>query len=289
MSGWLALVGTGPGAPEHLTSRALDVLAAVDEIVGYALYLDLLRPRLPHARFVPGQLTEEVARARYAVERALAGKRIALVSSGDAGIYGLAGLALELLAEAPGGADLPVEVVPGITALTAAAALLGAPLMADFAAVSLSDLLTPVEVIERRLHGAGAGDFVLGLYNPASRRRTELLPRARAILLDYRPPTTPVGLVRNAYRSGQRVVRTNLGDMPSGEVDMLTIVVVGNRATRWLGERMVTPRGYAVDPAKLPDSTTWADPDVVGAATEPGPVAGTPQDIGRESDGRNGR
>ncbi len=241
--GALFIVGTGPGDPELLTRQAERCLRAAQAIVGYRLYLDLLRPQLPDAAFHPGELTEERERTALAIDLAVAGKRVALVGSGDAGVYGLAGLALELLEER-GLTDLPVEVVPGVTAALSAAALLGAPLGHDFCAISLSDLLTPWAAIERRLDAAAAADFVAVLYNPVSRRRRWQLQAALAAFLRHRRAETPVGLVRNAYRDGQHVMIVPLGAVPAERVDMLTTVVIGNAATREWNGRMVTPRGY---------------------------------------------
>ncbi len=246
--GCLYLVGAGPGDLAHLTPAARAALAGSEVVVGYRRYLDLLGPLLDGKEAVSSELTEEVARAGRAVDLARRGRTVALVSSGDAGVYGMAGLALEVLREAgwrPG--DVPdVEVVPGITAAGAAAALLGAPLMHDWACVSLSDLLTPWPVILRRLEAVAAADFVLCLYNPRSRRRDWQLGAARDVLLRHRAPQTPVGLVTDAYRAGQRVRTTTLADLDPAAVDMLTTVIVGNSATVDCGGMLVTPRGYPV-------------------------------------------
>lgn len=241
--GALFLVGIGPGDPAMVTQRAAEVLRSVDLIVGYEGYVDLVRAWLPEQRYLPSPITQEVERAAAAVERALRGERVVLIGSGDAGVYGLAGLALEMLASRDA-VELPVEVVPGVTAATAAAALLGAPLGHDFAVISLSDLLTPWPVIQRRLEAAAEADFVTVLYNPASARRRRQLEEARAIFLRWRSPETPVGLVTQAYRAGQRVSLSTLATFNAGETGMLTTVVIGNRATfRWR-DRMITPRGY---------------------------------------------
>lgn len=246
-AGSLVLVGLGPGAMDLLPPLARAALDRAEVIVGYHGYLDLIVGLTEGKIMVGAELGEEVARAARAVDLALAGRHVALVSSGDAGIYGMAGLAYEVLEERGWDAGaLTVAVVPGISALQAAASLLGAPLMHDFAAISLSDLLTPRMVILHRLQAAAEADFVLALYNPASRRRTELIGEARTLLLAHRPPHTPVGLVANAYRSGQRIILTTLQGMNEHPIDMLTTVIVGNRGTRLIGGRMITPRGYAV-------------------------------------------
>ncbi|HKC76325.1 MAG TPA: precorrin-3B C(17)-methyltransferase, partial [Chloroflexota bacterium] len=244
--GSLVVVGLGPGDLRLLPPLARAALQRAEVVVGYHGYLDLIAPLTAGKRCVGTGLGAEVDRAAHAVDLALSGRHVALVSSGDAGVYGMAGLAYEVLKARGWRPDgLPVTVIPGISALQAAASLLGAPLMHDVATISLSDLLTPRDVIERRLEAAAAADFVVALYNPASRRRTELIARARAILLGHRAGATPVGLVRNAYRSGQQVVVTTLDTMLDHPIDMLTIVIVGNSSTRVVGTRMVTPRGYA--------------------------------------------
>lgn len=237
--GWLRVVGLGPGGKDQLTFEALEALRSAEVVVGYGLYTDMVREWLPLACCEALPLGEEVERAKRGIELARSGKRVALVSSGDAGIYALAGLVYEEL-----GADstLDVRVVPGITAASSVAALLGAPLMADFAAISLSDLHTPAEAIRARLRAAAEADLVTVLYNPASERRRQLLLEARALFLEARQVGTPVGLVRNAYRPEQTVRLTTLGDLPLDEVDMLTTVVIGNSRTAVSGGRMVTLR-----------------------------------------------
>jgi len=259
------VVGLGPGDPELLTRKALDVLHQAEVIVGYNAYLAWLAPLNLKAELRGSPIGKERERALQALQLARSGKRVALVSSGDAGVYGMASVLLEtaehrgltpaarvntdtpaaqMEIEAPP-ARLDIEIIPGVTAATAAAALLGAPLGHDFVCVSLSDLLTPWEVIERHLLAAAQGDLVLALYNPASRERTWQLPRGREILLQHRRPETPVGLVNRAYRSGTRVVQTTLAELTTDGIGMETIVIVGNSQTRVIDERMVTPRGYA--------------------------------------------
>ncbi len=243
----LFVVGIGPGGRAHTTGRALEAIAAADTVVGYTLYIDLLGDLVAGKEVVSTGMTREVDRCRAAVARALDGRTVAVVSTGDAGVYGMAGLVLELLAEADPAGAVPVEIVPGVSAVHAAASLLGAPLMTDFAVISLSDLLTPWETIERRLEAAGTGDFVVALYNPRSRKRVGHLARACEILGRHRAPDTPAGVVRNALRDGASVVRTTLAELPSCSVDMMSVVVVGSRATRRLGRWIVTPRGYPLD------------------------------------------
>jgi precorrin-3B C17-methyltransferase len=214
-------------------------------IVGYKPYIDLLDPGLLSGKeTLSTGMTREIERCRAAVAACAEGRDTAVVSSGDAGIYGMAGLALEILDEEGLTGKVEAEVVPGIPALAAAAALLGAPLVHDFAVISLSDLLTPWETIRRRVEAAASADFVLVIYNPRSRKRHWQLEEALRVVRAHRAPETPAGLVRNAAREGQSVLVTTLSDLPVDRVDMLSILVVGNGSTRVLGGRMVTPRGY---------------------------------------------
>ncbi len=246
-NGRLSIVGIGPGAPDQMTGAARAAIASAELVVGYRSYLDLLGPLLDGKEQFAGRMTEEIDRARAAVERARAGARVALVGSGDAGVYGLAGLALELLREAGWRrGDAPdVEIVPGVTALLSCAARVGAPLGHDFCAISLSDLLTPWPVIERRVEAAASADFAIAFYNPASARRREPLAKAREILLRHRPPATPVAVVTDAFRDGEHVVLTDLAGLGDAEVGMTSTVLVGAASTfSWEGF-LVTPRGYA--------------------------------------------
>jgi precorrin-3B C17-methyltransferase len=252
--GHLTIVGLGPGSRDLLPPRALHALAESDMVIGYQGYIaqicDLVAGKEVHV----SELTHEVERAALAVARAWAGQRVCVVSSGDAGIYGMAGLVLDLLTRSPEKAipayraamQPEVEIVPGISALNAAASLLGAPLMHDFAVISLSDRLTPWQVIRYRLSAVAAADFVVVLYNPASRKRTWQLGEAQRLLLEHRPATTPVGIVRNAYRPGQQVQITTLEHLCEHEVDMFTTVVIGNSRTLICAGWMITSRGYEV-------------------------------------------
>lgn len=217
-------------------------------MVGYTGYIELI-PRYASGREVIATgMGGEIRRCEEAIRRAAEGGKVVLVSSGDPGVYGLAGLVYELL-EAQGLLDrVPVEVVPGITSALMAAARLGAPLNHDFAVVSLSDYLTPWEVIERRLRMAAQADFVIVLYNPRSRKRPEHLTRAQQVLLEYRDPLTPVGAVRHAGREEERIWLSTLEDLASLPIDMFTTVIVGNSHTWVRGNRMVTPRGYPIEP-----------------------------------------
>lgn len=235
------VVGLGPGSRAHRTAAATCAILRADALVGYSAYIDLIRGEFPEKPVFENGMTGEAARCRQALKLSREGKAVAVVCSGDASVYGMASLILEL----SGGAD-EVEIVPGVTAALAASAALGAPLSGDFAAVSLSDLLTPWAVIERRLTGAAAGDFALALYNPASRSRTDHLLRAADILLAHRPGDTPCGWVRNIARDGEEKKILTLSELRGERVDMFTTVIVGNSQTRAVGGRLVTPRGYGV-------------------------------------------
>ena len=237
----LYVVGLGPGDEQNMTGRALAALEESEVIVGYTAYVDLIRARYPEKAFLATAMRGEVERCRMALEAACGGRTVAVVSSGDAGVYGMAGLVYEL---AQGYDPIDIEVVPGVTAACSGAALLGAPLIHDFAVISLSDLLTPWELIERRLDAAGRADFCICLYNPASRRRADYLRRACDILLRSRAPETVAGLVRNAGRAGESARVLTLGELREAQADMFTTVFVGNSQTKKLSGGMVTPRGY---------------------------------------------
>ena len=237
------MVGTGPGGNEHLTEAARQAIAAADTVVGYQAYLDLIPELIVGKEVASSAMMQEVARCRLALDLAEQGRRVALVCGGDPGIYALAGLVLELAAARESPAE--IKVVPGLAALNSCAALLGAPLMHDFAAISLSDLLTPWPLIERRLSAAAQADFVIVIYNPKSKRRVEQLGRARELILAHRPDSTPVGVVTAATRGDEAITITNLGQLPEVEVGMRSTVIVGNSKTfRWR-DFLVTPRGYA--------------------------------------------
>jgi len=240
--GHLVVVGLGPGDPTLRTPAATAAVRHADAVVGYGPYVDLVDDLLTARQaIVRSPIGAETERCREALRRAAAGQTVALVCSGDPGVYAMASLVCEL---APASGDPPVTVVPGVTAALAAAAILGAPLGHDHAAISLSDLLTPWPLIERRLQAVADGDFTVSLYNPRSKRRTGQLDRALAILAGRRPPETPAAIVTDAGRPGRRVVRTTLADLDPEQADMLSLVVIGSTTTRWVGDRMVTPRGY---------------------------------------------
>jgi precorrin-3B C17-methyltransferase len=241
------VVGIGPGGEQYFTGRAVEAIEKSDTVVGYTYYIDLLGSRVEGKEVVSTGMTREIDRCQKAVELALEGRDVAVVSTGDAGVYGMAGLVLELLEKHDPEGAVEVEVVPGVTAASAAASVLGAPLMTDFAVISLSDLLTPWGVIEKRLEGAAHGDFVVAIYNPRSKKRVNHLNRACKILMQKRSGDTPVGIVRNALREGQEVTLTTLAEAPQCEVDMMSVVIVGNSVTRRIDSRLVTPRGYPLD------------------------------------------
>ena len=241
--GSVAVVGLGPGDPRHRTPAAAAAVRAADVVIGYGPYVEQCADLLgPATAVVRSEIGAEVDRAAQALARAAAGARVALVCSGDPGVFALATVVHSL---APGHGAPPVEVVPGVTAASAAAALLGAPLAHDHALVSLSDLLTPWEMIERRLRAIAAADLAVALYNPRSWRRSWQLGRARSILLEGRPATTPVGIVTDATRPGQQISVTTLAELDPATVGMRSIVIVGSSTTTVVDDRIVTPRGYA--------------------------------------------
>jgi len=254
----LFVVGIGPGDLNHLTKRAIDVLAAVDVVAGYTTYIDLIRPLIEEKEIISTGMTKEVKRVEAAIEQAQDGRLCAIVSSGDPGIYAMAGLVFETckiknIKIAPPGFDtsnriteglLQVEVVPGIPALCSGASLLGAPLTHDFATISLSDLLTPWEVIEKRIEAAAKADFVIVMYNPKSKKRTWQLEKAQQILLSHRDNNTPVGIVVSAMRSEQDIRIVPLSQLHEAHVNMQTTVFVGSSQSSQYLDFMITPRGY---------------------------------------------
>jgi precorrin-3B C17-methyltransferase len=245
-SGTLSIVGIGPGAAEHTSPAALEAIRSADVIVGYTTYIKLVRPLIEGKEIVRTGMTEEIGRARAAVERARDGAKVAIISSGDAGVYGMAALVFQVLADIgwKRGDSPELRIVPGMTALNACGSLVGAPFGHDFCAISLSDLLTPWPVIARRLEAAASADFVIALYNPASGRRTRQIVEAHDIILRHRPPSTPVALVKSAYRRREQTVLSDLDHFLEYEIGMLTTVIVGSSNTFLFEGYMVTPRGY---------------------------------------------
>lgn len=245
-TGKLWLIGTGPGQLSQMTPAAQTAVAQADAVIGYGLYIDLIRPVLHPGQIIEAlPITQERQRAQRAIALAQWGLTVAVVSSGDAGIYGMAGLVLEeLQAQAWDGKTPEIQVFPGITALQSAASRVGTPLMHDFCAISLSDLLTPWEVIEKRLVAAATADFVVALYNPRSQTRTQQIAIAQQIFLKHRDPQTPVAIVRSAYRPDEQIQLTTLEQLLEAPIDMLTTVLIGNESTRIHSNWMITPRGY---------------------------------------------
>ena len=237
----VTVIGLGPGGGADLTGRARAALEGCDLIVGYTAYIELVKPDFPEKEVLSTGMRREVDRCRAAVEAALTGKDAAVVCSGDSGVYGMAGLIYEVAQDYE---PIEIEVVPGITAACGGAAVLGAPLTHDFAVISLSDLLTPWEKIEKRLSAAAQADFVICLYNPSSRNRPDYLQRACDILLRDKDPETVCGTVRNIGREGEEGKLLTLAQLRDTQVDMFTTVFVGNSQTKVLGGRMITPRGY---------------------------------------------
>ena len=226
-----------------MTFEAIQAMKDSDLIVGYGVYIDLVRPLFPEKEYLTTPMKQEVERCRMAVEAACAGRTVAMISSGDAGVYGMAGPVLEL-AE---GKDVEVEVVAGVTAALSGGAVLGAPLTHDFAVISLSDLLTPWEKIEKRLDAAASADFCIAIYNPSSHKRADYLQKACDILLRHKAPETVCGTVRNIGREGECCAIMTLQELRDTMVDMFTTVFIGNSQTKNIGGRMVTPRGYKHD------------------------------------------
>ena len=237
----LWIIGLGPGGGEDLTGKARKALAESDVIVGYTVYIDLIRAEFGHKELLTTPMRKEQERCEMALALADTGKTVAMVCSGDPGVYGMAGLCYELSDQWP---EVELSVLPGLTAACGGAAVLGAPLMHDFCLISLSDLMTPWEKIEKRLRAAAEADFVLCIYNPSSHKRKDYLARACAILLEAKSPDTPCGYVREIGRDGEAATVLALGQLKDAQVDMFTTVFVGNSQTKVINGKLVTPRGY---------------------------------------------
>ena len=246
-AGAIILIGLGPGARNLMTPAAQEALSGCDAVVGYDGYLAQVRDLVNGKRVVSLPLGNEMERAAKAIELSNEGLSVVVISSGDIGVYGMAGPVYELLAASGWDGEHPrVEMVPAVSAAQAAASALGAPLMQDFCAISLSDLMTPWETIRRRLDAAAYGDFVIAIYNPRSRRRRKQIVEAREIVLKHRKSDTPVGIVRNASRPDKDCILTTLGELGDHfeRIDMFTTLIIGNSTTYTHGDRMITPRGY---------------------------------------------
>lgn len=240
----LSVIGIGPGDAPNMTAACRMAIEEADLIVGYTKYVELIAPLYPHKATYDTPMKRELERCHQALRLAAEGKSVAVVCSGDAGVYGMAGLIYELAGEYP---PIEIEILPGVTAALAGAAVLGAPLTHDFAVISLSDLLTPWALIEKRLDCAAAGDFCIALYNPSSKKRSDYLQKACDILLKHKPAKTVCGFVKNIGREGQQAQIMTLLELRQAEVDMFTTVFIGNCQTKVLSGKMVTPRGYQID------------------------------------------
>ena len=239
--GKIYVVGIGPGEYEQMTIKAANVLKNCDVIIGYTVYVDLVKAHFADKEFMTTPMKKEVDRCVMAFEEAGKDKTVAMICSGDAGVYGMAGLMLEIGQRYP---DIQVEIVPGVTAATGGGAVLGAPLIHDFALISLSDLLTPWEKIEKRLLCAAEADFVICLYNPSSKKRHDYLHKACGLVMQYKKPKTVCGIVWNIGRKGEQMKVLTLEELADTEVDMFTTVFIGNSQTKEIDGKMVTPRGY---------------------------------------------
>ncbi|MBI5681915.1 MAG: precorrin-3B C(17)-methyltransferase [Deltaproteobacteria bacterium] len=251
-NGSIYIIGIGSGSIEHLTFKAKETILACDVIVGYKTYIDLISDVIKGKEIFSTGMTHEKERCQKAIEFAVSGKKVAVISSGDAGIYGMAGLVLELKSHIPHPAShIPVSIIPGVPAFCAAGALLGAPLMNDFASISISDILTPWDTIKKRVGAAARGDFVIVLYNPKSKKRVSQLDEAINIISNFRKDETPVGIVRDATRKDEEIRITTLKDtsLHYDFIDMTTILIIGNSTTFLSDGRMITPRGYAIQPS----------------------------------------
>lgn len=246
MSGRLSIIGTGPGSDGVLTPDAKEALCSADCVVGYKTYVDLIKHLLPATVSIESYgMMQEVERSRIAIAKAEEGKNVAIVSGGDAGVFSIAGPVLELLDEDQQ-ISLDVKIIPGVTSALSSAALLGAPLIHDFTVISLSNLLTPTDLILKRLELAARGDFVTVLYNPASKKRTQLIKDCQRIFSEQQKGTTPVGIIRHGYREEEEVILCDLDTMLNHTIDMNTTVVIGNSQTYIKGKFMITPRGYKI-------------------------------------------
>ena len=241
--GKVYVIGLGPGAEKEMTYQASTALEKSEVIIGYTVYTGLIRERFPDKKYLSTPMRQEVIRCEMAMDEAMKGSTVAMVCSGDAGIYGMAGLLYEM---GQGYPEVELEVVPGITAANGGAAVLGAPLMHDFAVISLSDLLTPWELIEKRLCAAAEADFVICLYNPSSRKRSTYLAKACEIMLEYKAEDTVCGIVKNIAREGETMQTLTLKELKETTVDMFSTVFIGNKQTKVIREKMVTPRGYRI-------------------------------------------
>lgn len=241
-NGKIYVIGIGPGNRDQMSLMSLKAIEESEVIVGYKTYINIIKDLIGEKEIINSGMKKEIERCEITIDEAEKGKIVSIVSSGDPGVYGMAGVILELVNKR--NSDVEVEIVPGITAANAAAASLGAPLMHDYAVISLSDLLTDWEVIKKRIDCAAAGDFIITLYNPKSQSRVTQIAEAREIIMKYRKLSTTVGIVRNAKREGEKVEITDLEKMLEHDIDMFTMVIIGNSNTYTNNDKMITPRGY---------------------------------------------
>ena len=244
--GKIVVVGLGPGSMEQMTPRALKAIEEAQVVAGYTTYIKLIEPLLKDKEVIGTGMMQEVDRCKLAVKTASEGKDTAMVSSGDSGVYGMAGLILEIVETYPEETRPKVEIIAGLSAVNAAASVLGAPLMHDFAVISLSDRLTEWDLICKRLGCAAQADFVIALYNPKSKTRVKHIEEAREIMLRYKAPSTPVGIVKNASRPGEEKILSTLENFTKEDIDMFSMVIIGNSKTYIKDNWMITPRGYHV-------------------------------------------
>ena len=246
----ISVVGIGPGGLDEMTPCARRAIESAEVVAGYNTYIKLIESLLGGKKIIGRAMMQEVERCQLAVEETLAGNNVAVVSSGDSGVYGMAGLVVEMILDLPEDSRPQFEVVAGVSAVNAASAILGAPLMNDFAVISLSDLMTPWEFIKRRVRAAAEGDFVIALYNPKSKRRVTQLDEVQKILLEFREKNTPVGIVTNAGRDGETKIISTLENFTREEVNMFSLVLIGNSQTFVKSGFMITPRGYQLNKEK---------------------------------------
>ena len=242
--GKIFIVGIGPGNVDEMTPKARMMIDSADVIVGYKTYVKLIEKIIGDKKVSATGMRQEIQRAQLAVDEAQKNLNVAVISSGDAGIYGMAGLLIEMILNLPEDRQPKIEIAAGVSALNSAAAILGAPLMHDFAVISLSDLMTPFDLIKKRVKLAAEGDFVIALFNPKSKSRVTHINEVQKILLEHRAGSTPVGIVTNAGRVDERKIISTLENFVDEEIDMFTLVLIGNSKTFVKGDYMITPRGY---------------------------------------------
>ena len=242
----ISVVGIGPGGLDEMTPRARQAIESAQVVAGYNTYIKLIEPLLDGKKIIGRAMMQEVERSQLAIDEALSGNDVAVVSSGDSGVYGMAGLVIEMILDLPEDNRPQFEIIAGVSAVNAAAAILGAPLMHDFAIISLSDLMTPWELIKKRVRSAAEADFVIALYNPKSKRRVKQLEEVQKILLQFREKNTPVGIVTNAGRIGQKKILSTLENFTQEDVNMFSLIIIGNSQTFIKSGFMITPRGYQI-------------------------------------------